>query len=253
MSEEPRRFGEDLPPWPQADFAAFGEIEVKPLSRLRRVAAGYFARNWVMIPHVTHHDQADVTALEGLRGSLGASGGGTKPSPLPFIVKALVETLRAHPLFNASLELTSGNIVYKKYFHVGVAVDTPGGLLVPVIRDCDRKSVTQIAAEIAALAEKARAKGLPMSDMSGGCFTVSSLGNIGGTGFTPIINAPEVAVLGVCRAAWAPKRGEGDSVAWRLMLPLSLSYDHRLINGADAARFTRHLAGVLERPGSLID
>lgn len=253
MSEEPPRFGQDLPAWPQADFAAYGEIEVKPLPRLRKIAAGYFARNWVMIPHVTHHDQADVTALEELRESLGARSGGARPSPLPFIVKALVETLRAHPLFNASLELAAGNIVYKKYFHIGVAVDTPSGLLVPVVRDCDRKSVTQIAAEIAALADKARAKGLPMTDMSGGCFTVSSLGNIGGTGFTPIINAPEVAVLGVCRAGWAPVRGEGDSVAWRLMLPLSLSYDHRLINGADAARFTRHLAGVLERPESLTD
>lgn len=253
MSQELPRFGQDLPGWPQADFAAFGEIEVQPLPRLRKVAAGYFARNWVMIPHVTHHDQADVTALEALRQDPGASRGGVKLSPLPFIVKAVVATLRAHPLFNASVELASGNIVYKKYFHIGVAVDTANGLLVPVLRDCNKKSVAQIAAEIATLSERARAKGLPMADMAGGCFTVSSLGNIGGTGFTPIINAPEVAVLGVCRAAWAAMRGEGDAVNWRLMLPLSLSYDHRLINGADAARFTHHLADVLERPESLID
>ena len=250
MSQEPPRFGQDLPAWPQADFAAFGEIEVKPLARLRKVAAGYFARNWVMIPHVTHHDQADVTALEALRRDA-AAGGGAKLSPLPYIVKAVAETLRAYPLFNASLELAASNVVYKKYFHIGIAVDTPAGLLVPVVRDCDKKSVTQIAAEIATLSDKARTKGLPMSDMTGGCFTVSSLGNIGGTGFTPIINAPEVAVLGVCRATWAPTRGEDDAVAWRLLLPMSLSYDHRLINGADAARFTRHLAGVLERPEAL--
>jgi pyruvate dehydrogenase E2 component (dihydrolipoamide acetyltransferase) len=252
VSEERPRFGQDLPPWPQADFAAFGEIEVQPLPRLRKVAAGYFARNWVTIPHVTHHDQADVTALEALRNDPGKRSREAKLSPLPFIVKAVVETLRAYPLFNASLELAAGKIVYKKYFHIGIAVETPNGLLVPVVRDCDRKSVPQIAAEITALAERARSKGLPMADMSGGCFTVSSLGNIGGTGFTPIINAPEVAVLGVCRASWTPTRGEGDSVSWRLMLPLSLSYDHRLINGADAARFTRHLAGVLERPESLM-
>jgi len=252
VSQEPPRFGQDLPPWPQADFAAFGAIEVQPLPRLRKVAAGYFARNWVMIPHVTHHDQADVTALEALRNDPGAGSREVRLSPLPFIVKAVVETLRAHPFFNASLELPAGNIVYKKYFHIGIAVDTPNGLLVPVVRDCDRKSVAQIAAEITLLAQKARAKGLPLAEMSGGCFTVSSLGNIGGTGFTPIINAPEVAVLGVCRANWAPMRGEGDSISWRLMLPLSLSYDHRLINGADAARFTRHLAGVLGRPESLI-
>ena len=257
MTQNPAAFGADLPPWPQADFASFGEVEIKPLPRMRKIAAGYLARNWVMIPHVTHHDEADVTELERRRKALSEAQSGVEATArltlLPFLAKAAVAALRAFPQFNASLDLASGNIVYKKYFHIGVAVDTPNGLLVPVIRDCDRKSVAEIGREIGAMSEKARAKGLPLAEMSGGCFTISSLGGIGGTAFTPIINAPEVAILGVCRAQWKPGRGADDAVQWRLMLPLSLSYDHRLINGADAARFARHLADTLGVPGPLFD
>ncbi|MGA8708505.1 MAG: 2-oxo acid dehydrogenase subunit E2 [Steroidobacteraceae bacterium] len=250
---QPIPFGADLPPWPQADFAAFGAIEVKPLPRMRKIAAGFLARNWVMIPHVTHQDDADVTALEALRQELGQRTPPAKPTPLPFIVKAVVAALRDHPHFNVSFDALSGNVIYKKYFHIGIAVDTPNGLLVPVVRDCDRKGVPEIANEIAALSDKARTKGLAMAEMSGGCFTISSLGNIGGTAFTPIINAPEAAILGVCRAQWRPVRAAHDGIDWRLSLPLCLSYDHRLINGAEAARFMRSLAERLASPRTLLD
>jgi pyruvate dehydrogenase E2 component (dihydrolipoamide acetyltransferase) len=252
VSQEPPRFGADLPPWPQADFASFGEIEVKPLPRMRRIAAGFLARNWVMIPHVTHQDEADISELEVQRKAINAGDAAVKLTLLPFLVKAVVATLQAHPQFNASLDVASGNVVYKKYFHIGIAVDTPNGLLVPVIRDCDRKSLAELGREIAAISEKARTKGLALAEMSGGCFSISSLGGIGGTAFTPIINAPEVAILGVCKAQWKPTRAADDAIAWQLMLPLSLSYDHRLINGADAARFTRHLAGVLASSEALL-
>jgi pyruvate dehydrogenase E2 component (dihydrolipoamide acetyltransferase) len=241
----------ELPAWPQVDFASFGEVESKPLSRIQKLTAGYLTRNWTMIPHVTHNDEADITQLEKLREELGARHDDVKISPLVFLMKATVRALQAFPQFNASLDATSTNVVYKKYFHVGVAVDTPMGLLVAVIRDCDRKSLVELAREVAAVSKKAREKGLTMPEMSGGCFTISSLGGIGGTSFTPIINAPEVAILGVCRSQWKPARGADDSTSWRLMLPLSLSYDHRLINGADAARFTRHLAQLLAAPESL--
>ena len=250
---QPTPFGADLPPWPQVDFAAFGAIEVKPLPRVRRIAAGFLARNWVMIPHVTHQDEADITALEALRQELSGRTPPRKLTPLPFIVKAVVAALRAHPHFNVSYDAPSGNVIYKKYFHIGVAVDTPNGLLVPVLRDCDRKSVGEIAHELATLSDKARTKGLSMAEMSGGCFSVSSLGNIGGTAFTPIINAPEAAILGVCRAQWRPVRAAHDAIDWRLSLPLSLSYDHRLINGAEAARFTRALAELLATPQALLE
>jgi len=242
----------ELPPWPQVDFASFGEVESKPLSRIQKLTASYLTRNWTMIPHVTHNDEADVTRIEELREEMAARHADRKISPLVFLMKAVVDALRLFPQFNASLDASSTNVVYKKYFHVGVAVDTPMGLLVAVIRDCDKKNLVELAREVAAVSKKAREKGLTMPEMSGGCFTVSSLGGIGGTSFTPIINAPEVAILGACRSQWKPTRAADDSVAWRLMLPLSLSYDHRLINGADAARFTRHLTQILAAPESFL-
>jgi pyruvate dehydrogenase E2 component (dihydrolipoamide acetyltransferase) len=241
-----------LPPWPQVDFAAFGAVEVKPLSRIQQLTAGFLTRNWVMIPHVTHHDDADVTALDVVRKQIGSQHADVKITLLPFLMKAAVAALANFPAFNASLDASGKSLVLKKYFHIGVAVDTPSGLLVPVIRDCDKKSVVELAREVATISAKARTKGLAMSEMSGGCFSISSLGAIGGTAFTPIINAPEVAILGVTSTTWKPQR-KGDAIDWRLMLPLSLSYDHRVINGADAARFTRYLAEVLAEPQRLID
>lgn len=238
--------GTGLPAWPAIDFAAFGEVEVKPLSRIQGLTAGFLSRNWLTIPHVTHQDDADITALEAWRKDEAAKHPDRpKLSSLAFFAKALVSGLKAFPQFNASLDATGKNLVLKKYFHVGVAIDTPRGLVVGVVRDCDSKSVAQIAADIAGLSEKARGRGLPMSDMEGGCMSISSLGGIGGTGFTPIVNAPEVAILGITKAEWKPRRGAGDAIEWRLKAPLSLSYDHRVINGADAARFLRHLDGVL--------
>jgi pyruvate dehydrogenase E2 component (dihydrolipoamide acetyltransferase) len=251
VNDTSRNFADDLPPWPAVDFAAFGEVETKPLPRMRKIAAGFLARNWAMIPHVTHHDDADITALENLRKSMNVQEPQAKLTLLPFLVRAASAVLTEFPQFNASLDTASGNVVYKKYFHIGVAVDTPNGLLVPVVRDCDKRDVRQIASDITALSDKARTKGLPLADMSGGCFTISSLGSVGGTYFTPIINAPEVAIMGVCRARWVPQRGAEGTVDWRLSLPLSLSYDHRLINGADAARFTRRFADLLAQPASI--
>jgi pyruvate dehydrogenase E2 component (dihydrolipoamide acetyltransferase) len=253
VSDAPRTFADALPPWPAVDFAAFGEVEVKPLPRMRKIAAGFLARNWAMIPHVTHHDDADVTALEELRKRMNAAEPEAKLTILPFLARAAAAVLAEFPQFNASLDATSSSVVYKKYVHIGIAVDTPNGLLVPVVRDCDRRGVKDIAADVAALSERARTKGLPIGDMSGGCFTITSLGGIGGTYFTPIINAPEVAILGVCRARWVPQRSDRqEAIDWRLMLPLSLSYDHRLINGADAARFTRRFAEKLADPSTLV-
>jgi pyruvate dehydrogenase E2 component (dihydrolipoamide acetyltransferase) len=251
VSDTRHSFADDLPPWPAVDFAAFGGVEVKPLPRMRRIAAGFLARNWAMIPHVTHHDEADVTTLEELRKELNSDAARAKLTLLPFLAKAAATVLGEFPQFNASLDMASGNVVYKKYCHIGIAVDTANGLLVPVVRDCDQRGVREIAADAIALSDKARSKGLPLADMSGGCFTITSLGGIGGTYFTPIINAPEVAILGVCRARWVPQRGVGSDMEWRLMLPLSLSYDHRLINGADAARFTRRFGEVLAEPAAL--
>ena len=233
-----------LAPWPTGDFSAFGEVEQRPLSKIQKYVAAFLGRNWVAIPHVTHQDDADVTELEERRKAHNASGG-TKLTAVPLLVKALADGLSAFPQFNASLDPVSGMLTLKKYVHVGVAVDTPGGLLVPVIRDCDRKSATQIAEEIVALSDKARTKGLSMAEMSGGCITLTSLGHTGGTGFTPIVNAPEVAILGVTRARPVPVPADDGGIAWRQMLPLSLSYDHRVINGADAARFCRFIADRL--------
>jgi pyruvate dehydrogenase E2 component (dihydrolipoamide acetyltransferase) len=243
----------NLPAWPEVDFAAFGEVEAVPLSRIQKLTAGYLSRNWVAIPQVTHHDDADISALDGCRARL-ANETGKRVTPVAFMVKALVEGLRAFPSFNASLDASGQTLILKKYFHVGIAVDTPAGLLVAVIRNCDKKGVVQIADEIADISARARTKGLPMTDMLGGCMTVSSLGHIGGTAFSPIINAPEVAILGVSKAQWKPQRAESaNKIDWRMMLPLSLTYDHRVINGADAARFVAHVAAALSQPDTLVE
>lgn len=252
VAEQPSAtFGSDLPPWPKIDFSEFGEVETRPLSRVQKLTSQYMARNWVMIPHVTHSDDADITELEAQRKARNAAGEGAKLTLLPYLIKAVVDALKNFPQFNASLDGSGKNLVLKKYFNIGVAVDTRFGLLVPVLRDCDRKSIAEIAVELQAISTKARDKGLSMAEMTGGCFTISSLGSFGGTGFTPIVNAPEVAILGVTRAQEKPRRGSDDAIDWRQVLPLSLSYDHRVINGADAARFTAKLAELLANPGGL--
>jgi len=233
-----------LLPWPQVDFARFGPVQTKPLGRIRRIAAGNLHRNWVMIPHVTNHEDADVTELEAFRQQLNREHerDGTKVTLLAFLVKACVVVLKEFPDFNASLD--GENIVVKNYWHIGVAADTPNGLVVPVIRDADTKGVLQIAREMADLAKKAREGRLSPSEMQGGTFSISSLGGIGGTYFTPIINAPEVAILGVCRTAMRPT-WNGSGFEPRLILPLSLSWDHRVVDGAAAARFNARLAQLL--------
>lgn len=232
------------------DFSVFGPVERQPLSRIQKIVGTTLARNWASIPHVTHHEEADISGLDALRRQL-AEQSGRRITPLAFMVKAAVAALKRFPHFNASLD--GDSLVLKNYFHIGFAVDTPTGLLVPVIRDADRKSVPEIAAEIEALSGRARDKGLPMDAMMGGCFTISSLGSVGGTGFTPIINAPEVAIMGVTRAFRKPFEGEGGALLWKTMLPLSLSYDHRVINGAAAAGFCLAFAEALENAAALID
>ena len=239
-----------LAPWPTGDFSVFGDVEVNELPRIQRFVAANMGRNWVAIPHVTHHDDADITALEEARRAHNEANG-TKLTIVPLLVKILADALVAFPQFNQSLDPAAGKIIRKKFAHIGVAVDTPKGLLVPVVRDCDKKDAGAIAGEIAALSAKAREKGLTMDEMSGGCITLSSLGHIGGTAFTPIVNAPEVAILGVTRARPVATPGADGGVAWKTMLPLSLSYDHRVINGADAARFVAYVAQRLADPASL--
>lgn len=240
-------------PWPQVDFAAFGEIETTPLSRIQTLTGAYLARNWVSIPHVFHQDEADVVELEALRRRYASQHPQAKVTPLAFLVKAVAKALQAHPRFNASIDTANGLLILKKYVHIGVAVNTPAGLVVPVIRDCDKRSVAEIAVDIERLATKAREKGLPMADMMGGCFTVSSLGHQGGTSFTPIINAPEVAILGVARMRDTPRRAKDDGVEWRQTLPLSLSYDHRVLNGVDAGAFMTDLCRIIASPEPLVD
>ncbi len=239
-------FGFDLPEWPQVDFAKFGPVETKPLSRIRKLSGGFLHRNWVSIPHVTQHDEADITELEAFRkeNAQVAEKEGFKLTMLAFLVKASVNALRQFPDFNASLDKTGENLIVKKYYHIGVAVDTPDGLVVPVIRDADRKGVFDLARELAEISKLAREKKLKPDSMRGGTFSISSLGGIGGTAFTPIINAPEVAILGVARSQMRPVYEDGAFVP-RLMLPLSLAYDHRVIDGAAGARFTTYLASVL--------
>ena len=236
----------NLLPWPRVDFAKFGAVETKPLSRIRQISGANLARNWAMIPHVTQFDEADITGLEALRVELNRENekSGVRLTMLAFLVKASVAALRKFPEFNASLDASGENLVVRRYFNIGFAADTPGGLVVPVLKGADAKGVLQIAGEMAELAGRAREGKLGPADMQGGCFSISSLGGIGGTAFTPIINAPEVAILGVSRSAIRPV-WNGDAFAPRLMLPLSLSYDHRVIDGASAARFTAYLAGVL--------
>jgi len=236
----------DLPAWPQIDFSKFGPVETRPLSRIRKLSGSFLHRNWVGIPHVTQHDLADITELEAFRkeNAQVAEKQGFKLTMLAFLVKASVNALRQFPDFNASLDRTAENLIVKKYYHVGVAVDTPEGLVVPVIRDADRKGVFDLARELSEISKLARDKKLKPDDMRGGTFSISSLGGIGGTAFTPIINAPEVAILGVSRSQMQPVFRDGAFVP-RLMLPLSLAYDHRVIDGAAAARFTSYLASVL--------
>ena len=231
-----------LAPWPSVDFAKFGEIETVPLSRIQKLSGAALARNWIGIPHVTHNEDADITELEAFRKQLNAEQAQVKVTMLALLLKALVGALKAYPQFNASLD--GEQLVLKRYYHLGFAADTPQGLVVPVIRDVDRKGLLEIAGELSELSGVARAGRLTPTQMSGSTFTVSSLGGIGGTSFTPIINAPEVAILGVVRAAMTPV-WDGTAFQPRLLLPLSLSYDHRVIDGAAAARFCAHLASLL--------
>jgi len=236
----------NLPAWPDVDFAKFGPIESKPLSRIQKLSGPYLHRNWISIPHVTQCDDADITDLEAFRKSqtVETEKKGFKLTMLAFMIKACVTALRQFPQFNASLDKSGENLIVKKYYHIGVAVDTPGGLVVPVVRDADRKGVFDLARELAEISKVAKDGKLKAGDMQGGTFSISSLGGIGGTYFTPIINAPELAILGVSRAAMKPV-WNGKEFVPRLVLPLSLSYDHRVIDGAAAARFTTELTKIL--------
>lgn len=237
--------GIDLLPWPKVDFAKFGPIERKDLGRIKKISAANLHRNWVVIPHVTTHDEADITDLEQFRVKMNKEleKSGVKLSLLPFMVKAAVATLQKFPEFNASLD--GDTLVYKNYWHIGFAADTPNGLMVPVIRDADKKSVPEIAKEMNELAKIAREGKIKPDQMQGGTFSISSLGGIGGIYFTPIINAPEVAIMGVCKGYWKQHSSDGKTANWRLTLPLSLSWDHRVIDGAAAARFNVYFANVL--------
>jgi pyruvate dehydrogenase E2 component (dihydrolipoamide acetyltransferase) len=238
--------GLELAPWPQVEFEKFGPTERRPRSRIQKISAPNLARNWITIPHVTHNDEADITELEAFRKQMNEehSRDGVKLTMVGFLVAASVATLKQFPEFNSSLD--GDQLVLKRYYNIGFAADTPDGLVVPVIKEADRKGILEIALELAALSAKAREGKLGLSDMQGGTFTISSLGGIGGTSFTPIVNAPEVAILGVTRAAVKPVWDSTKSeFAPRLMVPLSLSYDHRVIDGAAAARFTVHLVKVL--------
>jgi pyruvate dehydrogenase E2 component (dihydrolipoamide acetyltransferase) len=238
--------GVGFPPLPDIDFSKYGPVENLALSRIQKLSGPNLHRNWVGIPHITQYDDADITDLEAFRLSLKAEAErrAIKLSFLPFVLKAVAASLKAYPTFNASLAPGGESLVLKKYFHIGVAVDTPDGLVVPVLRDVDQKSIFDLSAELADLSQRARGKKLRGADLEGGCFTISSLGGIGGTAFTPIINAPEVAILGLSRSQMKPVYQNGEFVP-RLMLPLSLSYDHRVIDGAQAARFIVHLSSVL--------
>jgi pyruvate dehydrogenase E2 component (dihydrolipoamide acetyltransferase) len=234
----------NLLPWPKVDFTKFGPIDTKPLSRIKKISGANLHRNWVMIPHVTNNDEADITELEALRVTLNKENekSGVKFTMLAFVIKACVAALKKFPTFNASLD--GDNLVFKQYYHIGFAADTPNGLVVPVIRDADKKGLVDIAKEMADLSKAAREGKLKPDQMQGGCFSISSLGGIGGTHFTPIINAPEVAILGLSRSAMKPV-WDGKQFVPRLTMPLSLSYDHRVIDGAAAARFNAYLGSIL--------
>jgi pyruvate dehydrogenase E2 component (dihydrolipoamide acetyltransferase) len=239
--------GAGIPPVPTVDFARFGPVETQPLSRIQRLSGPRLHASWLNIPHVTHADEADITDLDGFRRELDgkAKVEGYRVTLLSFLLKASAAALRAFPTFNSSLSPPGDSLVLKRYWHIGVAVDTPDGLVVPVLRDVDRKGVTELSKELGTLSQKARDGKLTPADMSGGTFTISSLGGIGGTSFTPIVNAPEVAILGVVRSKTAPV-WDGQEFQPRLMLPLTVSYDHRVIDGALAARFLRHVSQSLE-------
>ncbi len=243
-----------LPAVPAVDFTQFGPTAIEPLSRIQRISGPRLLQSWVSVPHVTQFDLADITDLEQLRAGLKdkALASGVKLTPLAFIMRACVKALQEFPRFNASLDAGGANLIVRKYLHLGFAADTPNGLVVPVVRDAGRKDVYELARQLAQLSEKARAGKLAPTEMQGGCFTISSLGGIGGTAFTPIINAPEVAILGVSRASLQPVYRGGGFVP-RLMLPLSLSYDHRVIDGAMAARFTTYLAQALAEARGLLE
>jgi pyruvate dehydrogenase E2 component (dihydrolipoamide acetyltransferase) len=236
-----------FPELPEIDFSRYGEIERLPFTRIQKISAGHLHRNWVGIPHVTQHDEADITEMEAFRlaNAEEAAAKGFKLTPLVFLIKAMVASLKKFPRFNASLNADGETLVLKQYFNIGIAVDTPEGLVVPVLRNCERKGIMELAAELAEVSARAREKKMTPQDIQGGCISISSLGGIGGTAFTPIINAPEVAILGVSRSQMKPV-WDGSEFRPRLMLPLSLSYDHRVIDGAAAARFTRFLASRLE-------
>ena len=235
-----------LPAWPQVDFAKFGPVENLALSRIKKISGPALHRNWVSIPHVTQNDEADITELESFRKSMAdeAQKQGVKLTPLAFIMKAVVAALKNHPEFNASLSPAADALILKRYYHIGVAVDTPGGLVVPVVRNVDQKGVLQLARELAETSAKARDGKLGPADMQGGSFSISSLGGIGGTHFTPIINAPEIAILGVSKSSLKPVWRDNQFVP-RLMMPLSLSYDHRAVDGAQGARFITNLTAIL--------
>ncbi len=239
--------GGGIPEIPAQDFSVFGPVETRPLPRITKMSGPFLHRSWLNIPHVTHNDEADITGLEAYRKELddAAKAHGTRVTLLSFLMKAAVSALREYPQCNTSLTSDKASLVYKSYYHIGVAVDTPQGLVVPVVRDVDRKGINELSSELGEVSARARDGKLSAADMQGGTFTISSLGGIGGTSFTPIVNAPEVAILGVVRAKIAPV-WDGTEFAPRLMLPLSLSYDHRVIDGALAARFTRRLCFLLE-------
>ena len=239
--------GGGIPEIPAVDFAQFGPIETNPLARIKRLSGPHLHRAWLNVPHVTHTDEADITELEDFRKRLDAPAKdkGYRVTMLAFLIKASIAALKAHPAFNASLAPDKENLILKKYYNIGVAVDTPDGLVVPVIKDADRKGILELSQELGSASKKMREGKITPADISGGTFSISSLGGIGGTNFTPIVNAPEVAILGVVRSTMKPV-WNGEAFQPRLMLPLCLSYDHRVIDGALAARFTRHLAGILE-------
>ena len=243
---QPATGGLGVAPMPEVDFSQWGEIETKPLSKINKLTGQFLHRNWVTIPHVTQFDEADITDMEAFRKGMAAEykEKGIKITPLVFLMKAVVSALKEFPRFNSSLDSSGENLIMKSYFNVGIAIDTPDGLVVPVVQDVDRKSLVDLAVELGEISVKAREKKLKPSDMQGGSITISSLGGIGGTKFTPIVNAPEVAILGVSRSKMQPV-WSGDEFKPRLMLPLSLSYDHRVIDGADGARFTSFLSRVL--------
>jgi len=238
--------GLDVAPMPEIDFSQWGEVETQALTKINKLTGQFLHRNWVTVPHVTQFDEADITDLEAFRKSMAAEykDKGIKITPLVFLMKAVVSALKQYPRFNSSLDASGENFILKQYFNVGIAIDTPGGLVVPVVRDVDRKSLVDLAQELGEISIKARDRKLKPADMQGGCITISSLGGIGGTQFTPIVNAPEVAILGVSRHKMQPV-WNGTEFEPRLVLPLSLSYDHRVIDGADGARFTSFLSRVL--------